>query len=903
MKSVKTMTSTSETEKNLRDILDELFQSSGLSDTHRRVQLCQNALTLISSEENLPLWAMLKATLGNSLADSPMDSGVDNIEMAIEAYKQALEVLTRDAMPVQWAMTMNNLGTAYKSRIQDNRVNNIEMAIVAYKQALEVLTQETNPVEWAKTKMNLGNAYRNRILFDRADNFEQAISYYEQALEVLTQDVNRVDWARVMMNLGNAYRNRILFDRADNIEQAISYYEQALEVLTQDVNPVDWARTMMNLGIVYSDRTHGNRADNIEQAISYYEQALNVMQCKTGYIEQATTMMNLGTAYFDRIRSNRADNIEQAISYYEQALEVMQRQTVSVEQAITMMNLGIAYSDRILGNRADNIKQAISYYEKALKIQRPELLPNDCRRTARNLGNLYFEEHRWPEAIEKYELAIKAAENLYQASLFRGSREAELAETGDLYHNAAYSMARADRFYEAVGTLERGRARGLSEALARDRADLEGVRAEDPDAYERYQQAAAQLRQLENGRNITSSRSSEEGMPPSLEALRKQASQARADLNDAIARIRRIPGREDFLQEPDWDDVARVVTKSSPLVYLNTTSTGSLALIVYRSGLEGKKIVVDPIWRHRFNEEKLRELLANWFKAYNDQDRNYLPWFKAIENGTRTLWDEIMEPVVRRLRDVVAEEVVLVPTGLLALLPLHAAWTDEAGKRRYALDEIVFSYAPSARSLEHARRIAKATPSEQLVAVDEPKPTKGRPLRHTHQEVTAVAALFDDPKIFRHEDATRVDLLEALPLAEVAHFSCHGGADWEDPNQSGLLMANDETLTVKDLFGLHLKGARLATLSACETGMIGGKLPDEVIALPSAFMRAGFAGVVASLWSVEDKATAKLMEKFYNLWRVEGKEPAQALREAQQWVRDNHKEHPFYWAAFYLTGV
>jgi CHAT domain-containing protein len=64
-------------------------------------------------------------------------------------------------------------------------------------------------------------------------------------------------------------------------------------------------------------------------------------------------------------------------------------------------------------------------------------------------------------------------------------------------------------------------------------------------------------------------------------------------------------------------------------------------------------------------------------------------------------------------------------------------------------------------------------------------------------------------------------------------------------------MANDEILTIKDLFELHLAGARLATLSACETGVPGTKLPDEVVSLPSAFIRAGFAGAVGSLWTVQ----------------------------------------------------
>jgi CHAT domain-containing protein len=311
----------------------------------------------------------------------------------------------------------------------------------------------------------------------------------------------------------------------------------------------------------------------------------------------------------------------------------------------------------------------------------------------------------------------------------------------------------------------------------------------------------------------------------------------------------------------------------------------------------------------------MQEHLKVWFEAYDgwqkalhdvslDYGQAEEKWFDAIESITGSLWKNVIGPVYGALKPLKPEQVFLIPTGLLSLIPLHAAWRDEGGKREYLQDLLPVSYVPSARALVHARRTARAASAEKLLAIDEPKLLKPSPLPNSHAEVLAISSLFKNPKTLEHEKATRSAALQALPSAQVAHFSCHGGANWSDPEQSGLLMANNEILTIKDLFELHLYGARLATLSACETGVPGTKLPDEVVSLPSAFIRAGFAGAIGSLWTVSDESTAQLMTSFYQLWRVKGMPPVQALAEAQKRLRDSEKfQHPFYWAAFYLTGV
>jgi CHAT domain-containing protein len=93
--------------------------------------------------------------------------------------------------------------------------------------------------------------------------------------------------------------------------------------------------------------------------------------------------------------------------------------------------------------------------------------------------------------------------------------------------------------------------------------------------------------------------------------------------------------------------------------------------------------------------------------------------------------------------------------------------------------------------------------------------------------------------------------------------------------------------------------ADLITLSACETGL--GKIAngDDVVGLTRGFLYAGGRSIVASLWSVADMATAELMKTFYRNLATLGK--SEALRQAQIATRESFP-HPFYWAAFQLTG-
>jgi CHAT domain-containing protein len=149
-----------------------------------------------------------------------------------------------------------------------------------------------------------------------------------------------------------------------------------------------------------------------------------------------------------------------------------------------------------------------------------------------------------------------------------------------------------------------------------------------------------------------------------------------------------------------------------------------------------------------------------------------------------------------------------------------------------------------------------------------------------------------------------------LGYYRIVHFATHGLLNSEHPELSGLVLSlvdeqgrpQDGFLRMHEIFNLRLP-AELVVLSACQTGL-GKEIKGEgLVGLTRGFMYAGAARVVASLWEVNDVATAELMKRFYRHMLQDGMRPAAALRAAQieMWKKPQWQA-PFYWGGFILQG-
>jgi CHAT domain-containing protein len=144
----------------------------------------------------------------------------------------------------------------------------------------------------------------------------------------------------------------------------------------------------------------------------------------------------------------------------------------------------------------------------------------------------------------------------------------------------------------------------------------------------------------------------------------------------------------------------------------------------------------------------------------------------------------------------------------------------------------------------------------------------------------------------------------------IVHFATHGLLNNEHPELSGIVLSlfdengkpQDGFLRLNDIYNLKLP-ADLVVLSACNTGLGKDVKGEGLVGLTRGFMYAGASSVVASLWKVDDEATAELMRYFYSYMLKDGLSPAAALRKAQVTMSQQKRwQSPYYWSGFIIQG-
>ncbi len=546
-------------------------------------------------------------------------------------------------------------------------------------------------------------------------------------------------------------------------------------------------------------------------------------------------------------------------------------------------------------------------------------------------GRWALQRQSWAEAATALEYGLKAVDSLFSTQLLRQDKETWLRRARRMPDYAAYAYARVGDLCRCVETLERSRARMLSEALEGQRRDLEQLPALGHGAlYERYLQAAALIGQLARS-------SADRKLRPGGVDVAARLREAREAAARTIRAIQQIDGYETLLATTTIEQIqADLALSDAPVgaslaVYLACIHDRILALVVTSSDIEAIWLDVSEMelsdWvRRRGGEGAAGYLFAQMGAA---------PLAPALDRLLPTLGARIVGPVAEPLRKRARPaqgsrpHVVLVPPGVLSLLPLHAAPYAASDGPRVMLDEFVVSYAPSLGAWMRCRQraVASAGVPASLLAIGNPLPLPAplQDLPFARAEVEQIAPFFAGRSIVLcEEQATLSALTDQLAGCSHLHLACHGVFSAQAPQSSGVLLSGGTPLTLATLLDLpRLKNARLAVLSTCQSAMSDVEdLPEEVVGLPSGFLQAGVPGVIGTLWPVADLSTALLMNRLYRSMLYYGLAPAAALREAQMFLRrvtwsdlkqlaevreenvDSRPfDHPRYWAPFTFHGA
>jgi len=193
---------------------------------------------------------------------------------------------------------------------------------------------------------------------------------------------------------------------------------------------------------------------------------------------------------------------------------------------------------------------------------------------------------------------------------------------------------------------------------------------------------------------------------------------------------------------------------------------------------------------------------------------------------------------------------------------------------------------------------------------DSPSKIRRLPFSRSEAEAILEFAPRDSFKALDFRASRKAAIDTEMSRYRILHFATHGLLNNEHPELSGIVLSLidergrpvDGFLRLNEIYNLELP-AELVVLSACQTALGKHVKGEGLVGLVRGFMYAGSKRVVASLWKVDDEATAELMKTFYRGMLKEGLRPAAALRAAKvEMSRDKRWQSPYYWAAFELQG-
>jgi len=810
-------------------------------------------------------------------------------EKAMEHRQQALDIWRELGETALEAEALERLAK------QHHDANESQPAAKLYRDAADAFERAGDHRWEAMTRANLG-----AVLLDLGQA-QEAVDQYTRALTQARQERDPLTAAKALHGLGSA------FQRQGELQKALDCYREALPLWPKGNAKRPY--TLHQFGVLYARYFHDPRRGRelLLEALATWGPGEEVWK--------ATTLSQLGRLSYEQGR------LDEARHYYEQALALRKGDRCSSSVLLARMALvmeaqrsgpavdarmaealGIVGSqscprqeptvhllDAGLAEGRGDHSRARAAYQRCEKLYAglgnrlgvAESLAGVARQ-ARVLGNR-------PAAREASRRALDILESVrptllsedLRISFFSASRQAF-----DFHIDLLREMGAVE---EAWATAERARARALGDLLAEAEAGLR----QSADPYLVVEERALQrrLNVLESRRLLS------EAKPEKLRSLREEIDARIAELEALRGEIRRSSPVYASLIQP------KPVTLSTTRRELLDDDT---LLLEYRLGDEASTvwaITRDSLTAVRLPPRRQIEpavLEANRsFQSLDWPGRNPPP----VCEVSRLLLAPVAQFLGRRRLVVVADGALEALSFAALPVPSDPASCPQASALIDAHEIVALPSVAALLTQRHLLAGRRPVPGWLAVVADPAYGPSRRRLPGSAEEAKAIIARLPAGKVFTATGAAasrRTVTGGSLHGFRIVHFAVHGNLNPEQPLLSALALS-DADLYAHEIYDLDLP-AELVVLSACKTAL-GREVPGEgmVSGLPRAFLYAGAARVLVSLWAVEDQSTRDLMTLFYSGLLGQGLPPARALQEAQRTLRQAGRP-PYKWAGFVLLG-
>lgn len=790
--------------------------------------------------------------LWNHLARVEFNS---SLVTAVEHDTKALELRRRLKDEVAIAQSLNNLSVGLIG------LGEAERGRAMMEEALEIRRRAGSPNAVANTLHNIG------VEFQKSSEYDRAVALYEEALGIWRSTGFKLGEAATLTELATTYFRRGADDRAERL------YRQSLQLHLGLNNRRAQANVLALLsGVLHLRGDYGGSA-------SLAREAAAVAGAGGFRMEQARALHGLGRAYLSMNRVHEA--VEQLAAARVAISGVNQNDLATV-----LTTTGSAL------RRVGDLGGSLAAYDQARVIA--ETMEDRASLAGIEAGAALtlLAMGETERALASSEKAVETLEDVRSRLADANTRAEFLARRQEVYKAAAAIRIRSGDAAAALEMNEKGRARSLSDLLTA----MNDPTPSSASAEER------KLRRALSAKSAALVRMRLRRAPAAdVAMLRKQLVALQDEYQSLLERLaRENPGLARATRAPTPMEIQAALGPQEALLEFSLGASGSYLWIAQRNGVQ-----VVEIGSAAAVETAVRAVRAGLGPG-GDAGPELTKLDELLFRGASGRLAG-----VRRLYVVPDGELHFVPFAALptlramplSILPSAGFLTQQRGARRKGPVAVFADPVYEAGDVRVAPAVSDTRGGGESLRL-------GR-LRFSAKEAQAIAKLTPRGMAAEGFAATRAAVVNgSLARFGVLHFAAHALVDHGQPEQSAIVLslydergrATDGFLRMYDVARLRLNSP-LVVLSACETA-VGRSLAGEgPLTLSRAFLAAGASGVVASLWAVDDAATADFMGAFYEAFLRNGQPVAEALRAAQRKVRSQPRwANPYFWAGFIYTG-